>query len=123
MDLFEYNSNPARVIFGYGTITKVPAELARLGLKLPLVLCSPRRIDHADTLRIILDGQIAGVFSEATMHTPLDVTNKALAYVKGLKPDCVVSIGGGSTTGLGKAISIRTGLLHLCLPTSRTTKC
>jgi alcohol dehydrogenase class IV len=30
----------------------------------------------------------------------------------------VVSIGGGSTIGLGKAISIRTGLPHICIPTT-----
>lgn len=32
--------------------------------------------------------------------------------------DGIVSVGGGSTVGLGKAMSIRTGLPHLCIPTT-----
>ncbi|KAF5530120.1 maleylacetate reductase [Fusarium phyllophilum] len=32
--------------------------------------------------------------------------------------DSLVSIGGGSTIGLGKAISLRTGLPHVCIPTT-----
>ncbi|KAK3117658.1 hypothetical protein LTR53_000787 [Teratosphaeriaceae sp. CCFEE 6253] len=31
--------------------------------------------------------------------------------------DCLVSFGGGSTIGLGKALAIRTGLPHVCIPT------
>ncbi|KAF2152116.1 maleylacetate reductase [Myriangium duriaei CBS 260.36] len=52
------------------------------------------------------------------MHTPTHITDKALSYAKEVKADCVVSIGGGSTIGLGKAISIRTGLQHVCIPTT-----
>jgi len=32
--------------------------------------------------------------------------------------DSVVSVGGGSTTGLGKALASRTGMPHLVLPTT-----
>lgn len=30
MDAFEYNANPGRVVFGSGTIQKLPDEIARL---------------------------------------------------------------------------------------------
>ena len=52
------------------------------------------------------------------MHTPASVTEEALDYARKSQADCVVSIGGGSTTGLGKAISIRTGLPHISIPTT-----
>ncbi|MCJ1247422.1 hypothetical protein MMC30_004636 [Trapelia coarctata] len=52
------------------------------------------------------------------MHTPLDITAKALEYVNVRETDSVVSIGGGSAIVLGKAISIRTGLPHICIPTT-----
>ena len=32
--------------------------------------------------------------------------------------DCLVSVGGGSTTGLGKALAARTGMPHLVVPTT-----
>lgn len=118
MDEFEYNANPGRVIFGSGTIQKLPAELERQKLAKPLLLSTPEQVGQADDLNKILGGKVAGVFSEATMHTPTHVTDKALAYAQAQGADCVVSIGGGSTIGLGKAISIRTGLPHICIPTT-----
>ncbi|KAF2501369.1 maleylacetate reductase [Lophium mytilinum] len=118
MDAFEYNANPARVVFGSGSIQKLPAELARLSVSAPLLLSGPHQTDQADALTKILNGKIAGLFSEATMHTPTNITEKALEYTKTQKADSIVSIGGGSTIGLGKAISIRTGLPHICIPTT-----
>jgi alcohol dehydrogenase class IV len=118
MDSFEYESHPSRVIFGSGSIKKVPDELARLQLTKPLILCTPQQINQAEELQTILQGKTAGLFTEAAMHTPVEVTDKALAAVRAADADCVVSIGGGSTTGLGKAISVRTGLYHLTIPTT-----
>lgn len=118
MEPFEYNSNPARVIFGSGTLKRLPDELARLQLSSPLLLSTPQQVDQGNSLKSILNGKIAGTFSEATMHTPTNITDKALEYTKAQKADSIVSIGGGSTIGLGKAISIRTGLPHICIPTT-----
>ncbi|KAK5018739.1 putative maleylacetate reductase [Cryomyces antarcticus] len=118
MDSFEYNANPGRVVFGSGSLQKLPDEIKRLNLSSPLLLSTPQQVDQANDLKQILNGKIAGIFTEATMHTPTDVTDKALAYAKESRADSVVSIGGGSTIGLGKAISIRTGLPHICIPTT-----
>lgn len=52
------------------------------------------------------------------MHSPVAVTEDALAHVVGTTVDGVVSVGGGSAVGLGKALAARTGLPHLCLPTT-----
>lgn len=118
MDSFVYNANPGRVVFGSGTLKQLPEEVSRLNLTAPLLLSTPQQISQAEQLKEILNGKIAGIFTEATMHTPTDITEKALQYAKETKADAVVSIGGGSTIGLGKAISIRTGLPHICIPTT-----
>lgn len=121
MDAFEYNAQPARVLFGHGTIQKLPAELARQSLSRPLLLSTPEQTSQVEALKQLLggDAHIAGVFSQATMHTPTHVTEKALAYAHAQGgADCVVSVGGGSTIGLGKALSVRTGWPHVCLPTT-----
>jgi alcohol dehydrogenase class IV len=118
MNAFEFNPNPGRVIFGSGTIQKLPDEILRLKLKAPLVLSTPWQVGQAETVKAVLNGQVAGLFSEATMHTPIQVTNKALEYARAQGADSVISIGGGSTVGLGKAICVRTGLPHICIPTT-----
>ncbi|KAK7701989.1 hypothetical protein SLS57_011542 [Botryosphaeria dothidea] len=121
MEPFEYNANPSRVIFGSGTLKKVPAELSRLNVSAPLLLSTPQQVSQAESLKALLaesNVTAAGVYTQATMHTPTHVTDDALAYAQKTKADSVVSIGGGSTIGLGKAISIRTGLPHVCIPTT-----
>jgi alcohol dehydrogenase class IV len=118
MDSFEYNAAPSRVIFGTGTLSRLPEEVARLRSTKPLLLSTPQQVKEVETLKTILNGKIAGIFTEATMHTPSHVTDKALEFSKTVQADSVISIGGGSTIGLGKAISIRTGLPHICIPTT-----
>ncbi|KIM74772.1 hypothetical protein PILCRDRAFT_827833 [Piloderma croceum F 1598] len=121
MDSFEYNSVPSRVIFGSGELKKLPAELDRLKLLSPLLLSTPRQRGLIDNLKDNLENhqvKWAGIFDEAAMHTPTDVTDRAMIMTKSSNADCVVSIGGGSTIGLGKAISVRTGLPHICIPTT-----
>lgn len=121
MEPFEYNANPGRVVFGQGSIKKLPYEIKRLNKSKPLLLSTPQQKDQVKDLEPILkDASItsAGLFAEATMHTPTHVTDQALEYTSKSGADCVVSFGGGSTTGLGKAISIRTGLPHISIPTT-----
>lgn len=118
MQTFEYQSNPARVIFGSGTICKIPDELYRLGLSKPLILSTPHQASQANDVKQILNGKVAGIFAGATMHTPINVTEKAVAEAKSTGCDSIISIGGGSTIGLGKAISFRTGLYHITVPTT-----
>lgn len=118
MDTFEYNATPAKVIFGSGTISKLPEVLAKLKLTRPLILSTPYQIQHAEDVKRLLDGKVAGIFSDATMHTPTDVTARAVEYAKSTDADAVVSIGGGSTIGLGKAISVRTGHHHIAIATT-----
>ena len=66
----------------------------------------------------LLGDKAVGIFDNATMHTPISITNEALNLAKSLNADSVVSIGGGSTIGLGKAISFKTKLPHICIPTT-----
>ena len=118
MDTFEYNSNPARVIFGSGTLSRLPDEISRLKLSGPLILSTAQQTQQAENVKTLLKGKTSGMFCEAVMHTPTDVTDKAVAFAESQGADSVISIGGGSTIGLGKAISFRTGLPHISIPTT-----
>ena len=52
------------------------------------------------------------------MHTPVEVTEDALAEVERVGADCLVALGGGSTIGLAKAIALRTDLPQIAIPTT-----
>src|SRR5205807_1438443 len=118
MQDFVYQSAPMRVVFGTGTLRQLPDELSRLGVTRALMLATPRQNDLVAGIREMIGERFAGVFTGAVMHTPVEVTERAMETVRDVRADCLVAIGGGSTTGLGKAIALRTDLPQIVLPTS-----
>jgi len=115
---FVYNASPARVVFGSGTLAGLPEEVDRLGLSRVLVVATPQQAAEAEALAVRLGGRAAGTFAEAAMHTPVEVTDRAIAAMTGRGIDGLVAVGGGSTTGLAKAIALRTDLPQIVAPTT-----
>lgn len=115
---FVYRSRPSTVVFGAGSSASVGDWVRRLGCGAALVLSTPQQEAQAAAVARGLGDVAAGVFAGAAMHTPVAVTETAVAQAVRLEADCVVSLGGGSTTGLGKAIALRTDLPQIVIPTT-----
>jgi maleylacetate reductase len=115
---FTYNSQQYRVVFGAGSAARLNEEVERLGIRRVLVLTTREQRDQGARLGAHLGSRFAELFSDARMHTPVEVTEAAIAVVQALDIDGFVAIGGGSTIGLGKALSLRTGLPHIAMPTT-----
>ncbi|MEV7889280.1 maleylacetate reductase and hydroxyquinol 1,2-dioxygenase domain-containing protein [Streptomyces sp. NPDC002817] len=115
---FLYSSTTARIVFGEGTLDRLRQEVQHLGRARALVLATPGQADLAERARETLGPLAAGTFTGATMHTPVDVTEHARQIADDLDADCLVAVGGGSTTGLSKALAVRTGLPQIIVPTT-----
>ena len=118
MDPFVYSAQPMRVRFGAGTLADLPGEIEALGLRRVLVLATPQQVDEAEALAGRIGARAAGVFGRARMHTPVDVTAEAMRRVEADRIDGLVAVGGGSTTGLSKAVALRTDLPQIVVPTT-----
>lgn len=115
---FVASFNPARVLFGPKTLGAVADEIAGQGCGRALVLSTPFQKADAEALSAQLGEKSAGVFANATMHTPVYITEDALQSFSASGADCVVSLGGGSTIGLGKAIALRTDCPQIVVATT-----
>jgi maleylacetate reductase len=115
---FLYNGLPSRVIFGAGSIAQLPAELDRLGAKRALVLSTPEQKSSINEVALALGARCAGTYDKAAMHVPVEVAEDARRVARELGADCCVTVGGGSTTGLGKAIALTSTLPILAVPTT-----
>jgi maleylacetate reductase len=122
MSLFQENFTTTipgvRVRFGAGVRHKVGEEMEAMSLKRALVLTTPQQADTGAEFAARLGARAAGVFSGAAMHTPVAISEEATAKALELGADCVLAVGGGSTTGLGKAIALRTDLPQIVVPTT-----
>jgi len=118
MTPFVYVAHPARVIFGAGALAQLGREIELLGATRALVLSTPEQADSAQRVAEMLGPRAAGVFAKAVMHVPVETAREARAVAQQLGADCAVAIGGGSTTGLGKAIALESGLPILAIPTT-----
>lgn len=118
MRSFVYNGLPARVIFGAGALAKLPEELDRLGAKRALVLSTPEQKESAESVKAALGARAVGLYDKAMMHVPIEIAEDARRVARELGADACVTVGGGSTTGLGKAIALTSTLPILAVPTT-----
>jgi alcohol dehydrogenase class IV len=118
MRSFTYTQLPGRVVFGVGALDQLPREIELLGATRALVLSTPEQEAQAEDVAKRLGARCAGMFPRAVMHVPIEVARAARDEAKRLGADCAVAIGGGSTTGLGKAIALESALPILAIPTT-----
>lgn len=106
------------MVFGAGRLQQLAEEVALLGAQKALVLSTPGQRRLAERAADLLGARAAGIFDQAVMHVPIASAHAARAEAARLGADCCVAIGGGSTTGLGKAIALDSGLPVVAVPTT-----
>lgn len=115
---FTARSAAARVRFGAGVRAKLAEEIDLLGASRALILTTPQQAAMADAFADLCGARAVGRFTRAAMHTPVGISEEATALARELGADVLVAVGGGSTTGLGKAIALRTDLAQIVVPTT-----
>ena len=118
MKNFVYNGQASKVVFGAGSLQHLAREIDILGARRALVLSTPEQRVSAEMIADLLGARAAGVFDRAVMHVPIETAREAREVARKLGADCAIAIGGGSTTGLGKAIALDSGLPILAIPTT-----
>lgn len=115
---FVHDALPMRVVFGPGAVDRVAEEVDRLGLRRVLVLSTPRQGALAARVTDLLGERAAGTFDGARMHVPVATAAAAEDVAAAVRADGCLAIGGGSTIGLAKALSLRLGLPSVVVPTT-----
>lgn len=70
---FVYDALPVRVVFGPERVAQLKDEVARLGVKRILVLCTPGRRVLGEQIAELIGRVTAKVLAGARMHMPVDV--------------------------------------------------
>ena len=113
-----YDALPGRVVFGAGAVGEVAAEVGRLGGQRALLVDGLFDAVLVGRLEQELGERHAATIGEVAQHVPAELAASALARARELGADCLVALGGGSATGVAKAVAKETGLPILAVPTT-----
>ncbi len=114
---FVHDTLPQRVCFGSGeAAANLSNEVANLGASRVMLIAAPAESYLADT--IATDLPVALRHDDVVMHVPVEVADRAREAAAAYGVDALVSVGGGSTTGLAKAVALTTGLPIVAVPTT-----
>lgn len=115
---FTRTSLPGRVVFGAGALARLGGELEALGAGRVMLIVAARDANLAEAAGEAAGGRRALTWTEVAQHVPRDLATRAIGAAREAGVDVLVTIGGGSTTGLGKAIAVETKLPLVVVPTT-----
>ena len=114
---FTHQTLRQRVRFGQGRSDQhVLEEVRAHDATRIMVIASERAQAQATRVTALIDVSVQ--WSEVTQHVPAELAGRATAAARGSDVDLIVSIGGGSATGLAKAIALETAIPIIAVPTT-----
>ena len=114
---FEHETLPQRVVFAPGEASaKLADEIGRLGAGRVMVIAGRHGAGLAEQVTGGLP--VALRHHEVVMHVPVEVAERAREAAADHEVDVLVTVGGGSTTGLAKAVALTLGLPIVAVPTT-----
>jgi maleylacetate reductase len=118
MRSFTYDALPGRVVFGAGRRADIGREVDDLGLQRVMVIADENAKTIADELVGLLADHVATRWSEVAQHVPTELADAAREAAHTAGVDGIVSVGGGSSTGLAKAVALETDVPIVAVPTT-----
>ena len=109
---FNFNSVAQEVVCAPDSISGLTGVLERMGVRRAMVTCGPSILEKSDVINRVqnaLRDQLVGLFSSVEPHSPVDTLDEAMLLASDVKPDVLVSVGGGSTHDTTKGIATLLG--------------
>lgn len=118
---FTHETLPQRVVFARGdAAAALAAEVAALGAARVMLIASAREAALVAPITAALP--VVLHHDEVVMHVPVEVADRARTAAVAAGVDAILTVGGGSATGLGKAVALTSerpgGLPILAVPTT-----
>ena len=113
-----YNATPSRIMFGAGSVAMVAEAVAAYGAKRAVVVSTPGRQTLAQRVVALLGDLCCGTIPEAVSQVPIELARRGRTLAAEMEADCIVSVGGGASVGLGKGIALEYAKPIVAIPTT-----
>lgn len=118
MKPFTYVASPGRVVFGVGAVEQIVAELRVLDIDRVFLIADGAAAIIGNRVQALLGKRMARRWNEIVQHVPVELAERALDAAERSDADALVCVGGGSSTGLAKAIALTTEWPIIAIPTT-----
>ncbi|WP_370276075.1 maleylacetate reductase [Georgenia sp. SYP-B2076] len=117
MMTFDHTTLGQRVLFGAGrAAANLAAEVTARGAARVMVIASDRERQIAEQVSADID--VTLWHDDVVQHVPVENAERARRAAAEHDIDLLVSAGGGSTTGLAKAVALTSGIPIVAVPTT-----
>ncbi|MEQ1702288.1 MAG: iron-containing alcohol dehydrogenase, partial [Ilumatobacteraceae bacterium] len=118
MEPFVFSQLASRMVFGAGAMRQVGAECAGLGVSRVMLVHDAMAAPSADHIAAQLGETMVLRWHEVAQHVPVELADRARDAATAVGIDAVVCVGGGSSTGLAKAIALSHRVPIIAVPTT-----
>ena len=114
---FAHDTLGQRLLFGSGKAAQnVAEEVARLGAKKVMLIAAPF---EAEIAKAVTSGiNVTITYDDVVQHVPIEKAEDARNVANANSIDLLICVGGGSTTGLAKAVAMTTGIPIIAVATT-----
>ena len=114
---FDHNTLGQRVLFGSGqAVANTRLAVQSLGAQRLLLIADAFATELAEA--IAAQVPVVARIEDIVQHVPIENAREAIAVVHAEAIDAVITIGGGSATGLAKIVARDTGVPIIAIPTT-----
>jgi maleylacetate reductase len=107
-----------RVVFGWGRLDSLSEECDRLAAGRILMISERSTKSLAAAADALLGERIVARIDAVRPHVPSDEAEDARRLARASSVDTVITIGGGSATGLGKVVALESDVAIVSVPTT-----
>lgn len=112
------NTISPRIVFAPGSRFEIAREVELLNKSRILLICDESARKVSSDLKKLLGDLLKLEIDHCVMHVPDEFSSPICAQVVALEIDLVITIGGGSATGLGKIVALDCNIDLLAIPTT-----
>lgn len=116
--LFTYVQRERKMVFGPGIRSTLSAEIAAFGTQKVFLIIDGGAISFRSEIEKLIGENLVATWTDVQQHVPIPLAESARELVTATKADVIVCVGGGSSTGLAKAIALSHRLPIIAVPTT-----
>jgi maleylacetate reductase len=115
---FTFDQLPSRIVFAPGALSQVGSEAERLGAERVMLVHDAMTGESANAVAAQLGDRLALRWNDVAQHVPVELAERARRAATDNSIDAIVTVGGGSSTGLAKALALSHRVPIVAVPTT-----